>query len=270
MIVTGGASGMGRATAHLFGDEGASVAVTDVTLEGASAVAEEILGAGGTARAWALDVRDDTQVRAVVSDVVEQLGPVDILVNNAGVSIPAPIDVDSFDAAWDTTFEVNLHGHTRMVRACLPYLVRNGEGRIVNIASTEGVGATGSISAYTASKHGVIGLTRSLAVELGARGVTVNCICPGPDPHRDDVVDPRRCEAEVRSPSRAVATVRRARGGRPRDVVARPAGQLVHQRRGADRRRWDDGEEHLAVRPLLGFATTGNVPGRSTSLAGCR
>jgi 3-oxoacyl-[acyl-carrier protein] reductase len=67
-----------------------------------------------------------------------------------------------------------------MVRACLPYLMRNGEGRVVNIASTEGVGATGSISPYTASKHGVIGLTRSLAVELGARGVTVNCVCPGP------------------------------------------------------------------------------------------
>jgi 3-oxoacyl-[acyl-carrier protein] reductase len=101
-------------------------------------------------------------------------------VNNAGVSIPAPIDMDDFDAAWDTTFEVNLHGHTRMVRACLPHLMRNGEGRVVNIASTEGVGATGSISPYTASKHGVIGLTRSLAVELGPRGVNVNCVCPGP------------------------------------------------------------------------------------------
>src|SRR5262249_39897008 len=176
----GAASGMGRATAHLFGDEGASVAVTDVTLEGAAPVADEIVNAGGTALAWALDVRDDAQVRAVVADIVERLGPVDILVNNADVSIPGPIDMGGFDAAWDTTFEVNLHGHTRMVRACLPYLMRNGEGRVVNIASTEGIGATGSISAYTASKHGVIGLTRSLAVELGSRGVNVNCVCPGP------------------------------------------------------------------------------------------
>jgi 3-oxoacyl-[acyl-carrier protein] reductase len=178
--VTGAASGMGRATAHLFGDEGASVAVTDVTLEGAAPVADEIVDAGGTASAWALDVRDDAQVRAVVEEIVDRLGPIDILVNNAGVSIPAPIDMDDFDAAWDTTFEVNLHGHTRMVRACLPHLMRNGEGRVVNIASTEGVGATGSISPYTASKHGVIGLTRSLAVELGPRGVNVNCVCPGP------------------------------------------------------------------------------------------
>jgi 3-oxoacyl-[acyl-carrier protein] reductase len=180
VIVTGAASGMGRATAHLFGDEGALVAVTDVTLERAAPVADEIAGAGGQAAAWALDVSDDEQVRAVVDDVEARLGPVDILVNNAGVSIPAPIDSANFDGAWATTFEINLHAHTRMVRACLPHLMRNGDGRIVNIASTEGVGATGSISPYTASKHGVIGLTRSLAVELGARGVTVNCVCPGP------------------------------------------------------------------------------------------
>ncbi len=180
MIVTGAASGMGRATAHVFGDEGALVAVTDVTLDRAAPVADEIVAAGGTAAAWALDVSDDGQVRAVVDDVVARLGPVDVLVNNAGVSIPAPIESAGFDAAWATTFEINLHAHTRMVRACLPHLMRNGEGRIVNIASTEGVGATGSISPYTASKHGVIGLTRSLAVELGARGVTVNCVCPGP------------------------------------------------------------------------------------------
>jgi len=179
-VITGAASGMGRATAHVFADEGARVAVTDVNGDGAEAVAREINDAGGTAAAWTLDVRSDEQVRAVVAGIVERLGPVDILVNNAGVSTVAPIDSDEFDRQWDFTFDVNLHGQTRMIRACLPYLMRDGEGRIVNIASTEGLGATGSISPYTASKHGVIGLTRSLAVELGARGVTVNCVCPGP------------------------------------------------------------------------------------------
>lgn len=179
-MITGAASGMGRATAHVFADEGARVAVTDVNGDGAEAVAREINDAGGTAAAWTLDVRSDEQVRAVVAGIVERLGPVDILVNNAGVSTVAPIDSDEFDRQWDFTFDVNLHGQTRMIRACLPYLMRDGEGRIVNIASTEGLGATGSISPYTASKHGVIGLTRSLAVELGARGVTVNCVCPGP------------------------------------------------------------------------------------------
>ncbi|MEY2448558.1 MAG: 3-oxoacyl-[acyl-carrier protein] reductase [Acidimicrobiaceae bacterium] len=179
-LITGAASGMGRSTAHLFADEGAFVAVTDVTLDGAAVVAEEILEAGGKAAAWSLDVRDDERIRGVVANIVEHHGSIDILVNNAGISMGIPIESDDYPAVWDMTLDVNLQAYTRLIRACLPHLMRNGEGRIVNIASTEGVGATGGITPYTASKHGVIGLTRGLAVELGARGVTVNCVCPGP------------------------------------------------------------------------------------------
>jgi 3-oxoacyl-[acyl-carrier protein] reductase len=180
VLITGAASGMGRATAHLFADEGASVAVTDVTLEGAAATAEEILSVGGTAAAWSLDVRDDVRVVAVVADVVAKLGPIDILVNNAGIALPAPADGDGYEAAWEATLDVNLTGEMRLIRACLPHLLRNGEGRIINIASTEGLGATAYNSPYVAAKHGVVGLTRGLAVELSSRGVTVNCVCPGP------------------------------------------------------------------------------------------
>jgi len=179
-VVTGAASGMGRATAHLFADEGAAVAVIDRSADALDAVCREITEAGGTAEAWALDVTDADAVRRAVDEVVERLGPPDILVNNAGVSLPAPIDSDGYEAAWDATFAVNLTAYTTFVRACLPHLRREGAGRIVNVASTEGLGATAYISPYTASKHGVIGLTRALAVELGRTGVTVNCICPGP------------------------------------------------------------------------------------------
>jgi 3-oxoacyl-[acyl-carrier protein] reductase len=179
-IVTGAASGMGRATAHLLADVGASVAAIDRATAGVEAVAREITAAGGTAVAWALDVTDAAAVLAAVEEVAARLGPPDILVNNAGVSLPAPIGMDGYEQAWETTLAVNLTAHATFVRACLPHLQRHGQGRIVNVASTEGLGATAHISPYTASKHGVIGLTRALAVELGATGVTVNCICPGP------------------------------------------------------------------------------------------
>jgi 3-oxoacyl-[acyl-carrier protein] reductase len=171
---------MGRATAHLFADEGAVVAVLDRDADGAVAVAGEITDAGGRAAGWALDVADAEMVAAVIGAVRDELGPIDILVNNAGVSLPAPIDGDGFDAAWATTLAVNLTAHATLVRACLADLERDGAGRVVNIASTEGLGATSFISPYTASKHGVVGLTRALALELGRRGVTVNCVCPGP------------------------------------------------------------------------------------------
>jgi 3-oxoacyl-[acyl-carrier protein] reductase len=179
-LVTGAASGMGRATAYLLADEGARVAVTDRDGDGAEAVAAAIRDAGGDAAAWSLDVTDAAQVAAVVGEAVARLGPIGILVNNAGVSIPAPINADGYEQAWSATLAVNLAGHATMVRACLPHLLAAGAGRIVNVASTEGLGATAYISPYTASKHGVIGLTRALAVELGSQGITVNCVCPGP------------------------------------------------------------------------------------------
>ena len=179
-IVTGAASGMGRATAFLFADEGARVAVVDQTSEGTEAVADEITGAGGTAAGFVCDVARPEAVTRLVEEVVARFGGVDILVNNAGVSLPAPVDSDGFEQAWAQTLAVNLTAQARLIRACLPYLKAHRCGRVVNIASTEALGATAFVSPYTVSKHGVVGLTRSLAVELGPQGVNVNCVCPGP------------------------------------------------------------------------------------------
>jgi 3-oxoacyl-[acyl-carrier protein] reductase len=179
-IITGAASGMGRATAYVFADAGARLALVDRNAEGVAAVADEVNKAGGSARHYAADLADGAAIPALVAQIRADVGPIDILVNNAGISLPAPIEHDAWEKAWELTLAVNLTAQARLIRACVPDLARNGDGRVVNISSTEGLGATGGASPYTAAKHGVIGLTRSMAVELGPRGINVNAVCPGP------------------------------------------------------------------------------------------
>lgn len=177
-IVTGATSGMGRATAMLFASEGATVAVTDLDQAACDEVASEC---GNGARGYALDVSDPDAIRLMVEQIATDFGGIDILVNNAGVSSHAPLDdSDAYEDIWHRAIAVMLTAHQRMVRAALPWLRKSDAARIVNIASTEGLGATPGLSPYVAAKTGVTGLTRGLAVDLGKEGITVNCICPGP------------------------------------------------------------------------------------------
>ncbi|MFZ2470008.1 MAG: SDR family NAD(P)-dependent oxidoreductase [Parvibaculum sedimenti] len=180
VLVTGAASGIGRATAEVFAAEGANVAVTDYTLEGAEAVAEGIRASGGNAKAWKLNVADKAEIDAVVAAIAQHFGGLDCVVNNAGISGFSPIDAPGYDEIWDRLVTVLLTAQQRVIRAALPHLRKSKSPRIVNIASTEALGATAMDSAYAAAKAGVTGLTRALAVELGREGITVNCICPGP------------------------------------------------------------------------------------------
>jgi len=171
---------MGRATAHLFADEGARVGLVDRDADGVERVVGEIRDAGGEAQGFAADLGQSDAAGQVVEDVVQGFGALDILINNAGINVPGPIDAEDYEGGWSQIMDVNLTAHVRLVRAALTYLENSDSARVVNIASTEGVGAQPFVSAYTASKHGVIGLTRAMAVELGKRGITFNCVCPGP------------------------------------------------------------------------------------------
>jgi 3-oxoacyl-[acyl-carrier protein] reductase len=154
---------MGRATAEVFAAEGAIVAATD--LHGTD---------------WTMDVSDPDQVRRVVDAIAAKHGRLDIVVNNAGISAFSPIDSENYEEVWSRAVSVLLTAQQRVIRAALPHLRKAPYPRIVNIASTEALGATARDSPYAAAKAGVTGLTRALAVELGREGITVNCICPGP------------------------------------------------------------------------------------------
>ena len=179
-LVTGGGRGIGRAIALAFAREGARVAIAARTLAQVKEVADEIERQTRTkALALVCDVSDPANVARMFSDVRDGLEhDIDILVNNAGVAESATF-VNTTDELWQRHLAINLSGTFYCSRAALPAMLKNGWGRIINIASIAGKTGAPYIAAYAASKHGVMGLTRSVAVEVGASGVTVNAICPG-------------------------------------------------------------------------------------------
>jgi NAD(P)-dependent dehydrogenase (short-subunit alcohol dehydrogenase family) len=218
-VVTGGASGIGLGIAQRLAHDGARVAIFDLNVDDAVAEAAKIESAGGTAVGIKVDVSDRANIEAALAEVRERYGPIEILVNNAGMEGFSKF-LDITEEKWNRLMAVNLTGTFHCCQAVLPEMIEAGWGRIVNISSSSTHGGQPYMAHYVASKSGVIGLTKSLALEFGPKGITVNTIPPG---FIDTPMSQRNAEKGRLGPGGMEAAIERTpvrRAGRPEDIAA--------------------------------------------------